>query len=52
MPDLPAGAFTVSVTREGFQPKAVEVVLAAAHQLQLDVALAGVPGTVAGVATA
>jgi hypothetical protein len=51
VPDLPAGAFTVSFTKEGFQSQAIEVVLAVGQQLQLDVALAGVPGTVAGVVT-
>lgn len=51
LPELPAGTFTVTFTKEGFQPQAVEVALAVGQQLQLDVALAGLPGTVAGVAT-
>lgn len=48
--DLPAGAFTVTFTKAGFQVQTVEVQVADGQQLQLDVALAGDPGALSGAA--
>lgn len=48
--DLPAGAFTVTFTKGGFQVQTVEVQVADGQQLQLDVALAGDVGALSGAA--